>query len=86
MERKQLPEAAGIYIVRQDAIALYVGRASNFRTRWRNHHRFGDIAEVQGDIRIYYLEMPHVDAVRLESDYIKALNPTLNQRGRPRFG
>lgn len=83
-QKSQLPRCPGIYFVlNQNKEVLYVGKSINLLYRWREHHRFNQLSEINknDDISIYWLEIKpekDKDLTLAENHYIKKLKPVLN--------
>jgi excinuclease UvrABC nuclease subunit len=76
-ERHRLPTASGVYFVLSKCgEILYVGRAKNLRSRWRNHHLR------HPDWTIAYLEAPLSVLRELETGLIRRFLPRLNKQHR----
>ena len=74
-DRPQLPAISGIYIAIDGDTAVYVGKAKNIRSRWKNHHR---LVQMRAHYRIYWFGAPVADLDRLEREFIELLSPALN--------
>lgn len=85
--KNSLPKLSGLYFVvvqTPDPQLLYLGKASNFLQRWRNHHRQPEISLIEklGLItNIHWLELHVADEAldQWEKQLIKDLCPTLNE-------
>ncbi|BAS55314.1 XRE family transcriptional regulator [Leptolyngbya boryana NIES-2135] len=78
-QRSQLPETPCIYfaIDGEDAVQ-YIGRASNLRHRWQQHHRFDQLNQSSGS-RIAYLSVSDSSLLpEVEKALIGHFSPPLN--------
>lgn len=78
-DRRQLPESSCIYfaIDSQDKIQ-YIGRTSNAKQRWQNHHRCEQLVQI-GGVRIVYLVISEPSLLpAIELALIKYFSPFLN--------
>jgi hypothetical protein len=80
-ERKTLPTCAAVYfaIDERDRI-LYIGKARNLLTRWRNHHRLHKLAEIDREVPVRLAWQPWSvdDLHELEKSSIQHFQPLLN--------
>lgn len=81
LERRHLPECSAIYFAIARDQVLYVGLATNLRTRWQNHHRLPQLEAVNKrcEVRLFWLGCPQTQLNDLERQYIEYYCPTLNQ-------
>ena len=79
-DRAALPTFSAIYFALAESRVVYVGRASNLRRRWRNHHHVRDL-EVMNLVRIAYIECDKEDLGQIEQMAIKFFAPRLNTAG-----
>lgn len=83
-QKSQLPRCPAIYFVlNKNKEVLYVGKSVNLLYRWREHHRFNQLSEInkKDNISIYWLEIKpekDIDLTLAENHYIKKLKPALN--------
>jgi len=77
-EAHELPAHAGIYVVFDDVVILYVGRAENIRRRWGSHHRMAQLSQ-NPNAHIVIIERSLPELVKAERYYINLLHPTLNR-------
>jgi len=82
-DRSRLPQLSGIYFaIDSQSMVQYIGRSSDIRLRWSDHHRCDDLKTI-GGIKIAYLA---VDLPRLLPDIELALitwfDPPLNIAGK----
>jgi hypothetical protein len=80
-DRKELPECSGIYFVISRDLVLYVGLATNIRTRWQNHHRLPQLQAVnkRNEVNLFWLSCDRHQLNDLEGQYIQYYCPVLNQ-------
>jgi excinuclease UvrABC nuclease subunit len=71
-----LTRIAGIYFLISDGSVVYVGQSVDVYRRIASH-----VTTKQFDA-IHVLPCPEVELVKVESDYIRKLNPPLNRAGR----
>lgn len=80
-DRKQLPTCAAIYFA-LDARnrVLYVGKAKNLATRWKNHHRLYKLEEInkESPVRLTWLAWNEEDLSEAERSLIVKFQPLLN--------
>lgn len=80
--RNQLPTCPAIYfaIDAQNRI-LYVGKAKNLLTRWKNHHRLYSLKELHKDcpVSLYWQPWPEDNFEEAERLFIQQLQPLLNE-------
>ncbi len=80
--RNQLPTCSAIYfaIDAQNRI-LYVGKAKNLLTRWKNHHRLYSLKELDKDysVSLYWQPWPEDNLDEAERLLIQQLQPLLNE-------
>lgn len=82
-QKYYLPKCPAIYFVlNQKREILYVGRSINLLYRWRDHHRFLQLSEINKtqEIFIYWWECKSqtFDLVAAENYYINLFKPLLN--------
>ena len=88
-QKSQLPRCPAIYFVlNQNKKVLYVGKSINLLYRWRDHHRFNQLSEINknNDISIYWLEVKpdkDKDLTLAENYYINKLKPSFNYSAVP---
>lgn len=90
LTRKGLPEGAGVYIFVQRRFGfflfpLYIGKASNFRTRLTGHERWWEAWWKRGATERHILIIPasrHRE--RIEEDLIRRYHPRMNNVHIPR--
>lgn len=77
-EKDSLPHVRAIYFVfSQYRKLLYVGKAEDLRSRWKNHHRFSQFN--YSGTRIAWIEFDsETDLMFVESLFISAFLPSLN--------
>ena len=80
--KELLPEYSGIYIVAdQSDFVLYVGKSKNLKSRWNGHHRHKQLIRRDKKDRTFYIYFKRFSVEQLdeqERDYIKLLDPSLN--------
>lgn len=80
------PESQGIYFcIRSLREIWYIGKSSNFRKRWKRHHKFEALKAIQ-DVCIYFLSLEDSSAFAIsnaEQAYIKMLKPAFNNTSKP---
>ncbi|MGB7412740.1 MAG: GIY-YIG nuclease family protein [Thermosynechococcaceae cyanobacterium] len=77
---QQFPEASGIYKVRDcDGQVIYIGKASNFKQRWRSHHKTLEIFSICKDATIQFTFLPIHLMGYVEYCLVKQLRPSLNK-------
>jgi hypothetical protein len=81
LEKQALPECSAIYFVIASDLVLYVGLATNLRTRWQNHHRLPQLEAVnkRSEVRLFWLSCDRDRLNELERQYIEYYCPSLNQ-------
>ncbi|GBO55468.1 hypothetical protein APA_3619 [Pseudanabaena sp. lw0831] len=81
LERQRLPECSAIYFVISRDQVLYVGLATNLRSRWQNHHRLTQLEAVnkRSEVKLFWLVCTQNQLNDLESQYIEHYCPILNQ-------
>lgn len=57
-ERDKLPKHPGIYTIWHKGKLLYVGKAVNLRSRWKNHHRTEQLLMFFDDLEMRYMIYP----------------------------
>lgn len=77
-QKKSLPKYGGIYfVINSDDEILYIGRSSNLRSRWQNHHRHHQFEK--NTSRIAWLEVSDTSLLAdIESALISWFHPQLN--------
>lgn len=63
----------------------YVGKAGNFRNRWKNHHKFHALRAIQ-EVVVYCLPLEGYSQQQIdyaERAYIKMLTPVFNNTSKP---
>lgn len=83
-QRDCLPDCPAVYFaVDADDHVLYVGKASNLRTRWQGHHRLDQLTRIhkKQPVRISWLDCSDrpQQLDDLEAEYIDLYTPLLNQ-------
>ncbi|GET42602.1 GIY-YIG nuclease family protein [Microseira wollei] len=79
--RRQLPDCSAIYFVMHGDRVLYIGKTINLVQRWATHHRWWQLKEMEGDIRIAWLECSDIDVLlKVEAALIKQFQPELNMK------
>ncbi len=78
--RKSLPEVPGIYfVITKPDVIQYIGRTSNLRKRWQQHHRLSQLDKYQ-EVRIAWLEIGDCSLLpEIEKALIQWFKPFLNQ-------
>lgn len=79
------PESRGIYFCARNSEVWYVGKASNFRSRWRNHHKLQALKAIQ-EVVVYCLpldEYSREEIDQAERAYIQMLRPVFNDTSKP---
>jgi len=77
--RVHLPECSGIYFCLTEANKpVYVGKAENFRVRWKCHEQRESVME-HGAVKVALLEAPVLDIRTLERWAIRVYRPHLNR-------
>jgi len=71
-----LPEISGIYfVVDGEKNIIYIGRATNIKKRWMNHHQMNNCS----DCKIHWMEVKGKTQLKLEHQYITKFRPKLNK-------
>ena len=81
-QKERLPEHSGIYFaIDSENKLLYIGSAKNIRTRWRGHHRYHQLKEIdrQNKIKIAWIAWNQEDLIAAENYLIKTYQPFLNR-------
>ncbi|MCS6958992.1 MAG: GIY-YIG nuclease family protein [Pseudanabaenaceae cyanobacterium SKYGB_i_bin29] len=81
--RKQLPACSAVYFVMDsNNIILYVGKAKNLSSRWRNHHRLFEFQKFdrQFPLRIAWKVCDEKTLDEVERRLIEQYRPPLNNR------
>jgi len=76
-QRKHLPRVSGIYLLVRDDEVIYVGKSSNLRVRWQNHHKEAQIKDPE-NVEIFYFFADNQMLDSIESALIGWFNPDLN--------
>lgn len=80
--RSQLPACSAIYfaIDARNRI-LYVGKAKRLASRWKNHHRFYTLKEMDKEcpVQLYWQPWPEDNLAEAEKILIQQLHPLLNE-------
>lgn len=78
-QRRDLPACQGIYFVMDGARVLYVGKAGNIGSRWRNHHRLYALRQLPG-ISIAWLQFDGDEQLltQIEDACIVYFDPPMN--------
>ncbi|GGA36932.1 GIY-YIG nuclease family protein [Okeania sp. KiyG1] len=80
-DRKQLPTCSAIYfaIDASDRI-LYIGKALNLAARWKSHHRFYKLEEIdkESPVRLAWKAWNKDDLAEAEKRLIRIFQPLLN--------
>jgi hypothetical protein len=86
LEKQKLPEFSAIYFAVARDQVLYVGLATNLRSRWQNHHRFPQLSGInkRSEVKVFWLNCPSEQLNELEQQYILHYCPILNQTKVPR--
>lgn len=87
---EEFPESQGIYFcvrltVFKDPEVWYVGKAGNFRNRWKNHHKFEALKAIQ-DVVVFCLPLDGYskdEIATAERIYIEMLKPVFNDTSKP---
>lgn len=88
---EEFPTNQGIYFcVRLTAFLghseiWYIGKAGNFRSRWKNHHKFEALKAIQ-DVVIFCLPLDGYskdEIATAERIYIEMLKPVFNNTSKP---
>lgn len=77
-ETRMLPNGSGLYAVMQNNWIVYIGRAADFNSRWRHHHKLRQFRQLSGNVRIAYIETSQAQAHELEPRLIAKLKPEYN--------
>jgi hypothetical protein len=78
MEKNNLPEIPAIYLVWVSNKLLYIGKTSDLKDRFRQHHRIANFLEAGSDARIAWFPLESNEQPSLEGDLIELLEPELN--------
>lgn len=83
------PQNQGIYFCSRDISTeseiWYIGKAGNFRARWRNHHKYHALKAIQ-DVYITFLFLDGYSQKEIsiaEQMYIDMLKPAFNNTSKP---
>lgn len=79
--RKDLPEYPGIYFAIDNAGTVqYIGRSSNIRQRWLQHHRYNQL-EALGSVAVAWLQVSdNLLLPSIEAALIEYFQPLLNNQ------
>jgi len=78
-EKGSLPEVPAVYFALSCANeVLYIGRAINLRSRWRQHHRYDQLRRFH-KVRLAWLELSEYELDTTERILIEAYEPPLNE-------
>lgn len=80
-ERKQLPTCTAIYFaIDSNNRVLYVGKAKDLAARWKNHHRFYKLEEIdkESSVRLAWQAWNEEDLSAAEKSLITNFQPLLN--------
>ena len=81
--KSELPEQSAIYFAIDSQGAIqYIGRSSNLKNRWINHHRFNQLKSL-GGVRIAYLFLDLDLLPSVEKALIEWFKPALNNSDSP---
>jgi hypothetical protein len=86
----EFPTNQGIYFCVRKIIFFppeiwYIGKAGNFRNRWKNHHKLEALRAIQ-DVIVYCLPLDDYSKDQIdyaEKAYIKMLTPVFNNTSKP---
>lgn len=86
----EFPTNQGIYFCSRNCISSskeiwYVGKAGNFRNRWKNHHKLQALKAIQ-EVVVYCLpfdEYSREEIDQAERAYIQMLRPVFNDTSKP---
>lgn len=77
-KKRQLPSVSAVYFcLGSGDKVLYIGKATNIKERWKNHHRHKQLKQIE-DVRIFWMETPPDLLDDVERASIKWFNPDLN--------
>ena len=79
------PESRGIYFCTRNSEVWYVGKAGNFRSRWRNHHKLEALRTIK-NVVIYFQSIQGFSSEEIhkaEQEYIEMLQPVFNNTSNP---
>jgi DNA-binding Xre family transcriptional regulator len=77
--KRSLPNISCIYFVLNGDEVIYLGRSTDLRFRWRQHHRYDDLKELP-DLRIAWLEVSNTWLLQeIEMALIAWFEPKFNQ-------
>lgn len=77
---KDFPEASGIYKVRDcSGQIIYIGKALNFKQRWKSHHKTIEILSICNTATIQFTFLPIHIMGYVEHCLVKKLQPCLNK-------
>jgi hypothetical protein len=79
-QHNSMPKSPGIYFaLSESGEVLYIGKASNLRTRWRRHHKYHELKSI-GNVKIAWLEFDSAGGLlQSEGELIDYISPRLNQ-------
>lgn len=81
--KSELPEQSAIYFaIDSQGTIQYIGRSSNLKNRWINHHRFNQLKSL-GGVRIAYLFSDSDLLPKVEKALIDWFKPILNNSDSP---
>ena len=79
------PQSGGIYFCVRDQEVWYIGKASNFRSRWQNHHKLEALKTIT-NVVVYFLPIygfSNEEIHKAEQEYIEMLQPVFNNTSNP---
>lgn len=80
-QKSILPACPSIYFVLAERSVLYIGRASNLLSRWKKHHRYAELQQLD-NLRIAWMEVSDSQMLpAIETALIKQFKPKLNRTG-----
>ncbi|MCC5609894.1 helix-turn-helix domain-containing protein [Nostoc sp. CHAB 5834] len=78
-DKRSLPSIRCVYFVLEGDEVVYLGRSTDLRFRWRQHHRYNDLKQLS-DVRIAWLEVSDTWILQeIEMALIAWFEPKLNQ-------
>ncbi|MUG98914.1 hypothetical protein F7734_44125 [Scytonema sp. UIC 10036] len=77
-DRGNLPTESAIYFVWGGQRLLYIGKTTNLRKRFVNHHRLADFVLAEKESRISWLPATAENLAAFEASLIEELEPELN--------
>ncbi|WP_017655956.1 GIY-YIG nuclease family protein [Fortiea contorta] len=78
IDKNKLPDIPAIYFIWSSNKLLYIGKTSNLKKRFYQHHRAVNFLEAGGDTRIAWFSIQDDELPSLEQDLIELLEPDLN--------